>query len=378
MVAGRYVYFAFAGAFAPSATRKYLSCWIDNRQFHQVESSLPAAHPRLNNTLTPFIFLRKFVCVSPELKAGTHASFSTDKIAHHARGDRGCSADDGSGLGSRRRAAAQWSSPRRTMGHPVCRTAFIDSGAAAGRTSPVASSLRKNQRSLGLAVPRALRFHLWDRIDRLRADAHGLSGIYTVSDFTVRPLHRGGRSAGEGQPARLAGAEHEHSGRRYSYRQHSGNDRRRHAADPPDHPRQRQPSAQRSCDHFLHLPRGQHRRLVDAPRRPAAVPRVPEGREFFLAGTPSPRPYATARGDPAGGVLCARLVPVPCRRALSTEARPDTGQPSADRGPAQCRAACRDRPGRPAERRLEAGHQPSPSIISSSNCRTSFATFCFC
>ena len=106
-------------------------------------------------------------------------------------------------------------------------------------------------------------------------------------------------------------------------------DRRVDAADPAGAPRQRRPAPQRPRLRLLHLPRLEHRRLADAARRPAAVPRLPA-----RASTSSGRRSTCCRDDAVSGIClladllrCSTATCVPQGGRHPRDPTPDRARP---------------------------------------------------
>ena len=169
---------------------------------------------------------------------------------------------------------------------------------------------------------------------------HADAGVHPVHHRPVRALYGRRRHLRARQPARHAAAQHGAAGDRHGPGGLDGHDGRRDADDPARDPRQRQPQAQDACDRVLHLPGRERRRRAHAAGRPAAVPRVPEGRGLLLADQAPAGADDRALRAPVAGVLPARLVLLPPpRRGEAGEARPDAGQRAAHRRQGQLPAA---------------------------------------
>ncbi len=117
----------------------------------------------------------------------------------------------------------------------------------------------------------------------LRDAAHAAARVRAVHHPAARAVHDHRRPARAHQPAGHALLQHRHPRLRHLPRQLDRHHRCRDAADPPAAARQRLAARQDARRGVLHLPGRQHRRLADAARRSAAVPRLSQGRRLLLA-----------------------------------------------------------------------------------------------
>ena len=162
-------------------------------------------------------------------------------------------------------------------GHPA-----LDRPVPAPGAPFLASPLREDRPVLGRPVPDPFR----DRQgcgDGFRGGAPRLrAGVHPVHHSALGALYGVRWCAPEGAPAGNPCGQHGNPRPGDLAGVVDGNHRRGHAPDSPADPGERVAQEQGPPDRVLHLPGGEHRGIVDTAGRPAAVPRVPEGRRLLL------------------------------------------------------------------------------------------------
>ncbi len=187
------------------------------------------------------------------------------------------------------------------------RRARVDRTVSVRRQPDLASPLRQDRGGADRRVARAVRVR-WRRGGG-RARSRAARRVRAVHRAARRALHRRGWHL----RARLRASEHGLARARHRAREHHGQDRRGHAADPSAPARQCASQARRACRRVLHLSRRECGRFAVAARRSALVPRLSEQRRLFLDDASSRHADAFSLRR-ATRLLRARPLPLALRR----------------------------------------------------------------
>ena len=256
--------------------------------------------------------------------------------------------------------------------HPVRRHAAVDRPDAAGTAELLASPLRQGLDFLGGRHGGPVR-NRFRRHSRSRNRPHHPGGLRSLHHPALGALHGLRRHPAARLAAGNPDRQHPDAGGRHRDRLMDGHHRSGHAAHPPLFTRQQFSQEPLLHGGVLHLPGRQRRRQPDAPRRPAAVPRIPARGLVFL-DVENPAPHAAGGRIAADGLFHPGFLLLPQRGGQGAPVQGAQGASQAGRHP-QFSSPGGHRRRRAHERRCELGGGQHPRRAPRRS-RTGSATGC--